>query len=274
MARNQHPAHSSACSISLALILELAIAICCISVPALCSSEANNSASVPVLLELFTSEGCSSCPPADAFIQRMDSSQPLPGAHLIVLSEHVDYWDHDGWKDPFSSHAFTERQNDYVRALHLNSPSTPQIILDGTSILRGDPQHIQQMLTQATSDSKVSIRLSAVAFESGPTPALRMHIDIPATALKHAAEILVASALDRAESDVLRGENSGKHLQYVAVAEQITKVGTLKKGKDFSQDVQLKLKPAAEPRNLRIIAFVQESGPGKVIGVAEQRMKE
>jgi hypothetical protein len=225
----------------------------------------------PVLLELFTSEGCSSCPPADNYVRQADRSQPIPGVHLIVLSEHVDYWDHDGWKDPYSSAAFTERQSDYVRALRLSTPYTPQIIINGTEILKGDAQQIQELYAKAAADAKVDVRIGSVSVEGQPGNMVRAHIDVDGAAAKHSADVFVAVALDHAESEVLAGENSGKHLAYVAVVEEIKKIGKLDKGKSFSQEAQLKLKSPADPKNLRLIAFVQESGPGKVLGAAMQK---
>jgi hypothetical protein len=234
---------------------------------------ANNSPT-PVFVELFTSEGCSSCPPADALLEQMDASQPVPGADLIVLSEHVDYWDHDGWKDPFSSPSMTGRQSAYVRALGLKTPYTPQILIDGSTELRAsDEAQVREVLQKATIAPKVPIRIVSVTREAGAPSIVRGRVEADVNFEKHNAEIYLVVALDHAESQVARGENQGRHLTHVAVATEITKIGKLEKGKGFAQDFQLKLKiPQADSTNIRLVAFAQESGPGKVLGAASKKV--
>lgn len=225
-----------------------------------------------VLVELFTSEGCSSCPPAEALLAQWDASQPLPGTQLIVLSEHVDYWDHDGWKDPYSSAAITDRQDAYVHAMGLNSPYTPQMILDGTTELHlTDENQLHQAFDKAIAASEVPISLSKTA---ASTDGLQAHVEINGASATHNADVFAALALDHAQTQVTKGENSGQLLKHVAVVEQIQKIGKLEKGKDLSRDIDLKLKPGTDPKNLRLIVFVQESGPGKVLGVAQQKLTD
>ena len=220
----------------------------------------------PILVELFTSEGCSSCPPADALLEKMDALQPVAGAQLIVLSEHVDYWDHDGWKDPNSSAALSERQTTYCKALGLSSRYTPQFIVDGTIELHADnPQQANQVLHDANVAPAVPVRIGEVSVDGA---VLRALIQADGNSSDHNAEVYVVVALNRVESQVLHGENGGHRLTHVAVVQQLTKVGKLQKGKSFEQTVQLKLKPGTDPKNIRIVALVQEPGSGKLLGAA------
>jgi hypothetical protein len=224
----------------------------------------------PVLVELFTSEGCSSCPPADVLLQKLDALQPIPGAQLIVLSEHVTYWDHDGWKDPNSSQPLTDRQSAYESVLGEKTVYTPQIIVDGNQMIRLNQTQDQIVATleKASAQAKVPVRIGDISVDNGHPAVLRAHVETGENADKHNADVYVVLALDHVESQVLRGENGGKHLVHVAVVRQLAKVGKLPKGKSFAQDVQLKLTDGINPKNIRLIAFVQDSGPGKVLGSA------
>lgn len=222
-----------------------------------------------VLVELFTSEGCSSCPPADRFLESLDL-QPLPGAELIVLSEHVDYWNDGGWKDPYSARSYSERQAAYARRFGLGSVYTPEMVVDGTSEFVGSSSRLaEQAFGKAARVPKIPVRLSAVSINAPNS--VRAHLETGAldSALGSAkAEVYAAVALNHAESQVSAGENAGHKLTHVSVVRSVTKIGELKKGQSLSQDVQLKLAPATDNRNLRLIIFVQQPGQGRVLGAA------
>jgi hypothetical protein len=105
---------------------------------------------VPVIVELFTSEGCSSCPPADGLLEMLLQDQPIKGVHVIPMSEHVTYWDHQGWKDPFSAQQFTARQQQYGLRFNLDSIYTPQLVIDGAREFVGsDKRAIERALADA-----------------------------------------------------------------------------------------------------------------------------
>src|SRR6202451_4070403 len=157
------------------------------------AGNSGGAAQSPILVELFTSEGCSTCPPADALLQKLDATQPVPDAQLIVLSEHVDYWDHDGWKDPNSSAAMTERQLAYVHALGLPNAYTPQIIVDGTTeMLANDAEQVAKVLRQATAEAKIPVRIGEVSIDGGSPSILRARIEADGNSGKHNAEVFVA----------------------------------------------------------------------------------
>jgi len=235
-------------------------------------SPAASHAGVPVLVELFTSEGCSSCPPADVILQRLDDYQPISGAQLIVLSEHVTYWDQQGWKDPNSSTAFTDRQSAYETALGEKESYTPQFVIDGSqSVSLEKLKNLEDALNKAKENTKIPVRITSLSADPSNPATLRLHIETDTNPNKHNADVYVAVALNHVESQVLRGENGGKHLIHIAVLQQLNRVGKLAKGKSFAQDVQIKLKPNEDLKDVRLVAFAQESGQGKLLGAAMQK---
>jgi len=232
------------------------------------SSAGESVATKPVLVELFTSEGCCSCPPADALLRTLDTTQPVPGIQLIVLGEHVDYWDDLGWQDAYSAHAFTVRQQTYADRLRLASPYTPQMVVDGTlEFVGSDRKRANRAFEKVRALPKVTVRISSLKIENG---SLRAHVDTDPSPAP--AEVFVALALDHAQSQVLHGENGGHRLEHVAVARNLISVGKTVKGEMFSRDVTLALSATGPP--YRVIAFVQETNQGKIFGAAVERVQQ
>jgi hypothetical protein len=216
---------------------------------------------LPVVVELFTSEGCSSCPPAEAWLRTLDK-QPIQGVEAIVLEEHVDYWDDLGWRDPFSSHNVTLRQIGYVRRFRGDGPYTPQMVVAGAYEFTGsDRQRAADALEKARTLPMVPVRVSSVRVENG-----RLRARVETGSVPEKTDVLAALALEHAESQVLRGENGGHHLEHVAVVTGLTRIGKTEKGQAYAGDVSLDARSV--PQSGRIIIFLQEPGQGKIVGAA------
>jgi hypothetical protein len=239
----------------------------------ICAAADNGSPRVPVLLELFTSEGCSSCPPADRLLALLDQKQPVPGADLIVLSEHVDYWDRLGWKDPFSSSLFTARQQEYSYRLHGEGVYTPQLVVDGRFGFVGSDGHkAASAIQEAMREPKIPIAMSNVTRDGNQ---VTVHIEVPAadSGLKSGRGVLyIAVADNRAESQVASGENAGRSLAHVGVARVLKQLATIDLGAATTRNVMLAIQPGAEANGSRLVAFIQDTKTGRVLAVTAQKL--
>jgi hypothetical protein len=210
----------------------------------------------PVLVELFTSEGCSSCPPADALLARLDRAQPVAGALAIVMSEHVDYWNHIGWTDPYSSPAFSARQEAYARRFGTAGPYTPQMVIDGRAEFVGsDARQAEAAIKEAMGRQKVAVRIG------GGADTAAVEVDTLPAGKVRSANVYVALAADHGVQDVLRGENQGRRLEHIAVVKELKQVGRIDQASGFRGAVPVE-------RGMRLIVFVQEGTTGPVWGAA------
>ena len=222
--------------------------------------------STPVLVELFTSEGCSSCPPADALLSRLSRTQPVVGANIIVLEEHVTYWDDLGWKDPFSSDAATERQRAYSRAFGGEEIYTPQMIVDGQIEFVGSSgQEALRVIDGASRTPKPAIRLSWQ--ENG---ALAIHADQPlGQEAGSSAQIFFAITEDMLHSNVKRGENAGRGLEHTGVVRQLIPLDKSTASPEaFSATIPVRPAHEWNRANLRAVVFAQDRRSHQVLAAA------
>lgn len=233
-----------------------------------------NQARRPVLVELFTSEGCSSCPPADALLAQLDAQQFVPGAQAIVLSEHVTYWNHEGWEDPFSFDAITDRQNQYARHFGLESVYTPQAVVDGAAQVTGsDGQALIRAIAKAAALPALDLAIEDAGI-SGAAVHFKVRLGNGSAAQNSAPNVSKAAvtavlADDSAESSVKRGENSGRTLRHVAV---VRAMGDMGKGALSGRELALKLPNAGQSGPLRLVVFATDRRSGRVLGVAERTL--
>jgi hypothetical protein len=213
-----------------------------------------------VVVELFTSEGCSSCPPADELLGRLRHDLSAKNIQVIPLGFHVDYWDGLGWKDRFSSANFTQRQEQYARRLKVDGPYTPEMVVDGAvEFVGNNAGRAQQAIRQEASQPEVAtVKIS---------PPLAGHLDIQVKAPVSVGDALVMLAIteDNLTTQVGSGENGGRTLHHAAVVRELRQLGKLHEG-SFEATVLLKLEKEWKRADLRAIVFVQQAPSGKIEG--------
>jgi len=219
----------------------------------------------PVLVELFTSEGCSSCPPADDILRQINGRTTANGQLIIGLSEHVTYWNDLGWDDPYSQSLFTNRQSAYSDHFHLDGVYTPQAVINGNHQVTGsDGNAILRAIRSETLPSPITVHIrSAVLTDK----TLAVTYTVTGSAPSSRVDIFGVIADDMALSHVLHGENSGHDLTHVSVARSMTRLGTLKPLADRALTANL-IVPSAPPSGGRhIILFAQTADTGRIFSV-------
>lgn len=244
----------------------------CAASPTRSESGDRNASSVPVVVELFTSEGCSDCPPADQLLYRLEQTQPVPGAEIIPLEQHVDYWDNEGWLDPFSSRQFTLRQRDYVYAFNLPTAYTPEMVVDGTTEFVGsDRNHALAAIAKSAAVAKANLRIERLSAANASTQSLALRVvlaPLGAANPKHGADVLLAITEDNLTSNVTRGENAGTHMNHLAVVRRLQVLGHVDAAGRFTAAPEESLAENWKRENLHIVAFVQDRSTRRVLGAS------
>lgn len=228
----------------------------------------------PVVVELFTSEGCSDCPPADALLKTLEMQQPIPGVEVIPIEEHVDYWNHDGWIDPFSSEIWTDRQQEYVAKLKVDTEFTPEAVVDGESQTVGNnvPGTIA-LVANAARQPHTAVSITAGKPDGKGAQDFSVSVGkLGGATLGNVEEVWLAITEDGLHSAVSAGENAGHELFHAAVLRSLNKIGVADASAtstSFSAGPRVKFSPHWKRENLRVVVFVQDKRSKHILGAAE-----
>lgn len=232
-------------------------------------ADADETTGGPVLVELFTSQGCSSCPPADRLLARLGEAH---ADQIVPLAFHIDSWNHLGWTDPFSSAAWTRRQERYVRALDA-TPYTPQAVVGGRAeVLGSDERAIRAAVARAAAAPKgeLALALAPTASEIGVT----VDVELPGSLRDRKLELMVAVFESGLVTPVERGENGGATLHDDYVVRRLERAGRLRPRDPAWTQHALSLKIAEDWKRseLGVVAFLQDAKSLEVHGVAARTL--
>jgi hypothetical protein len=258
----------------------LSLALCIFSlafVPQMAAqSPAAEAARKTVIVELFTSEGCSTCPPADALLQKLQERQLVAGAEVIALEEHVDYWNHLGWSDPYSSPEWTQRQLAYSTFFKTEA-FTPQMVVDGDMQFVGNNEgDVSREIENAARRVEADVAIgSGTAVAKGERQFTVSVGALGENAKRDVAEVWLAVTEDGLQSSVSRGENSGHVLHHAATLRSLHKIGVADPktpAASFTGDPRVKFDSHWNQDNLRVVVFVQEKKSREILGAASLKV--
>jgi len=229
-----------------------------------------------VVIELFTSQGCSSCPPADRLLSRLGRGEGIEGVQVVALSFHVDYWDSIGWKDPFSSAAWSRRQRLYAKTFDLDSIYTPQLVVQGSAEMIGSEEsevlrQIQRAADEVTDPPRLRIEASPVDHDR-----IEVSVDVafPAPLGEGERDVWVALFEEDLDTAVGQGENSGRKLHNDFVVRELQKAITVLPGSGVRvrDSVTLQVEPGWQLENLGLAAFVQDPASLRILAASSLRL--
>jgi hypothetical protein len=242
--------------------------------PWLDATAPTSSDSAVVVAELFTSEGCSSCPPADEVLSRLVHTG-LDGTVVLGLGEHVDYWDHLGWRDPFSSSAFSNRQSEYQgQVFRKGSIYTPQLVVDGQfEAIGSDVSAVRRAIANAAKIPKAAIELVAWPADVEHL-GIHVQVNVPSdVTVREQADVVIALTQDHLTSDVGRGENRGRRLAHSAVVRTLAALGSLTPPvRMYDTTATVPVAPDWNAGDVRIIGLLQERRSRRIVGAGSARV--